>query len=169
MTEQAEELSERSRFYHLLQEVTTRLVGAQAAELDAAVDDCLEKLGKHFRVDQVGLGQWSKSGEILPSLRTWGPSRGPPSAPRSALVCRAQACSSSPAPAAISSKPLLSACTTSNPSLLAMVSNRTSGGCVEASMSNRKVSYRRERVKRSMSLLVLQTVLNRSSFRFSWS
>ncbi len=60
------------QFYRLLQDVTTRLVGAQATEIDAAVDDCLAKLGEHFHVNQVGMGQWSKSGKILPSLRSWG-------------------------------------------------------------------------------------------------
>ncbi len=58
--------------YQLLQEVTTRLVGAQSTEIDVAVDDCLAKLGESFNVDQVGLGQWSNTGKILPSLRSWG-------------------------------------------------------------------------------------------------
>ena len=61
------------RFYRLLQEVTTRLFGVQSTEIDMAVDDCLGKLGEYFGASQVGLGQWSKSGKILPSLRTWGP------------------------------------------------------------------------------------------------
>jgi len=60
------------QFYRLLQEVSTRLVGAQSEEIDIAVDDCLAKLGEYFGASQVGLGQWSKSGKILPSLRTWG-------------------------------------------------------------------------------------------------
>jgi len=64
--------SELLRFWRLVHEVTGRLVGAQATELDAAVDDCLRKIGKHFQVSQVGLGQWSKAGQILPALRTWG-------------------------------------------------------------------------------------------------
>jgi len=59
-------------FYRLLQEMTTRLVGAQSVEIDMAVDDCLEQLGEYFQVSQVGLGQIAKSGEILPSLRSWG-------------------------------------------------------------------------------------------------
>ena len=72
MREQTKELNDRARFYRLLQEMTTRLVGAQSTEIDTAVDDCLAMLGEHFHVSQVGLSQWSKSGQILPSLRTWG-------------------------------------------------------------------------------------------------
>ena len=64
--------NELLRFYRLLEDVAARLVSAQAEEIDTAVDDCLEKVGRHFHADQVGLGQWSKSGKILPSLRTWG-------------------------------------------------------------------------------------------------
>ncbi len=72
MAKKNNEVAGLQHFYRLLQEVTTRLVGAQAAEIDIAVDDCLGKLGEHFHVTQVGLSQWSKSGKILPSLRTWG-------------------------------------------------------------------------------------------------
>ncbi len=60
------------QFYQLLQEVSARLAGAQSVQIDIAVDDCLGKLGEYFGASQVGLGQWSKSGKILPSLRTWG-------------------------------------------------------------------------------------------------
>jgi transcriptional regulator with GAF, ATPase, and Fis domain len=60
-------------FYRLLQEMTARLVVARSTEIEIAVDDCLGKLGEYFGASQVGLGQWSKSGKILPSLRTWGP------------------------------------------------------------------------------------------------
>jgi len=60
------------RFYRLLQEVTTRLVGAQATEIDVAVDHCLAMLGEHFQVSKSGLGQMSNSGKILPVLRAWG-------------------------------------------------------------------------------------------------
>jgi len=67
------EVGELQRFWRLIHEVTGRLVGALAAELDVAVDDCLAKIGQHFQVSQVGLGQWTKAGEILPALRTWGP------------------------------------------------------------------------------------------------
>ena len=72
MAMQNNEADRLQRFYGLLQEVTTRLVGAQSTEIDLAVDDCLRQLGEHFDVSQVGLGQWSKSGKILPSLRSWG-------------------------------------------------------------------------------------------------
>ncbi len=72
MAKRNSETDRLKSFCRLLQEVTTRLVGAQSAEIDIAVDDCLAKLGEHFHVSQVGLGQWSKSGKILPSLRTWG-------------------------------------------------------------------------------------------------
>jgi GAF domain-containing protein len=60
------------RLYALVNDVTTRLVGAQAEEIDLAVVDCLAKLGKHFDADQVGLGQIAKAGDILPPLATWG-------------------------------------------------------------------------------------------------
>ncbi len=60
------------QFYTLLREVTTRLVAAQAAEIDIAVDDCLAMLGEHFQANKTGLGQMSNSGKILPVLRAWG-------------------------------------------------------------------------------------------------
>lgn len=72
MKEQMTKLSERSRFYSLVQEVTARLVGARGAEIAVAVDDCLARLGEHFNVDRVALGAISKSGDILPSVRVWG-------------------------------------------------------------------------------------------------
>jgi len=72
MAKPKNEIGELQRFWHLVHEVTTRLVSAQATEIDVAVDDCLAKIGEHFHVSQIGLGQWSKSGKILPSLRTWG-------------------------------------------------------------------------------------------------
>ena len=72
MAKRNDEADRLQRFYQLLQAVTTRLVGARSAEIDTAVDDCLKKLGKHFNASQVGLGQWSSSGKILPSLRAWG-------------------------------------------------------------------------------------------------
>ncbi len=37
------------------------------------VDDCLARIAEYFQASQVGLGQWSKAGKILPSLRAWGP------------------------------------------------------------------------------------------------
>ncbi len=72
MTTRKIELASTHDFYKLLHEIMERLVGAQAAEMDKSLDDCLEKVGKFFNVSQVGLGQWSKAGEILPSLRSWG-------------------------------------------------------------------------------------------------
>jgi len=72
MAKRNNEVDGLQRFYQLLQEVAARLVGAQSGEIDIAVDDCLGKVGKYFGASQVGLGQWSKSGKILPSLRTWG-------------------------------------------------------------------------------------------------
>ena len=72
MAKRNNEVEGLQTFYHLLQELTTRLVGARSVEIDMAVDDCLGKLGEYFGASQVGLGQWSKSGQILPSLRSWG-------------------------------------------------------------------------------------------------
>ncbi len=78
MNEQTEEPSESSRFYRLVQEVTARLVGARGEEIDAAVDDCLARLGGYFGVEGVSLGGISKLGELTTALRVWGrlPSRG---------------------------------------------------------------------------------------------
>jgi len=77
MNEQTEELSDSSHFYRLVQEVTTRLVGARGEEIDAAVDDCLARMGGYFGVESVSLGGISKSGNLTPALRVWGrlPSR----------------------------------------------------------------------------------------------
>jgi transcriptional regulator with GAF, ATPase, and Fis domain len=72
MKKQTKELSESSRFYRLVQEVGTWLVGAQGAEIDSAVDDCLARLGEHFGVESVSLGGISKSGKLTPALRVWG-------------------------------------------------------------------------------------------------
>ena len=72
MNEQTEELSDSSRFYRLVQEVTARLVSARGAEIDAAVDDCLALMGGHFGVESVSLGGISKSGKLTPALRVWG-------------------------------------------------------------------------------------------------
>ena len=97
MNEQTAELSESSRFYRLLQEVTARLVGARGSEIDAAVDDCLARMGEHFGVGSVSLGGITKSGELTPALRVWGrlPSRGksltvdpPPGPEMVAQFCR---------------------------------------------------------------------------------
>ena len=77
MIEQTEKHSESSRFYRLVQEVTARLVGARGEEIDAAVDDCLARMGEHFSVESVSLGGITKSGKLTPALRVWGrlPSR----------------------------------------------------------------------------------------------
>jgi transcriptional regulator with GAF, ATPase, and Fis domain len=60
------------KYYLLVQELTARLVGAQGAEIDAAVDNCLARMGEHFGVDAVSLGGITKSGELTPALRVWG-------------------------------------------------------------------------------------------------
>ena len=67
------EPGEHSEFYLLVREITERLVGCRGVEIDTAIDDCLKMIGNYFSASQVGLGQWSKSGQILPSLRAWGP------------------------------------------------------------------------------------------------
>ncbi len=59
-------------FFGLVQEISTLLVGARSAEIDAALDDCLAKVGEYFDVSRVGLGQISNSGKLLPALRLWG-------------------------------------------------------------------------------------------------
>ena len=66
------EIEELQRFYELTHEVSARLVGARSAEIDTALDDCLAKVGEYFDVSQVGLGQISSSGELMPALRLWG-------------------------------------------------------------------------------------------------
>jgi len=73
MVTKAKKVSGNQHFYGLIHEVTALLVGAKAEEIDILVDDCLGKVSEFFQVSQVGLGQWSKAGKILPSLRTWGP------------------------------------------------------------------------------------------------
>ncbi len=72
MKKQTKEPSESSRFYRLIQEVTARLVGARGEEIDAAVDDCLSRMGEHFGVETVSLGGITKSGKLTPALRVWG-------------------------------------------------------------------------------------------------
>ena len=76
MEEQTEELSERASFYRLVREATARLVAARGSEIDAAVEECLARMGEHLGVDRVALGAISKSGDILPSVHVWG--HGPP-------------------------------------------------------------------------------------------
>jgi len=72
MTKRNNEAGRVQNFYQLLREVSENLVGARATEIDILVDDCLGKIGRYFGASQVGLSQWSESGKILPSLRTWG-------------------------------------------------------------------------------------------------
>ncbi|NOQ68575.1 MAG: hypothetical protein GQ573_00460, partial [Gammaproteobacteria bacterium] len=72
MKKQNNEFSESSGFYYLAQRVMTHLAGAQGAEIDAAINKCLEQLGKYFGVDNVSLGGISKSGELMPALYLWG-------------------------------------------------------------------------------------------------
>ena len=72
MKEKPTEVSESSRFYRLIKDVTARLVGARGEEIDAAVDDCLARMGEHFGVESVSLGGISKSGNLTPALRVWG-------------------------------------------------------------------------------------------------
>jgi formate hydrogenlyase transcriptional activator len=66
------ELTGANSFYKLLHEISARLVGNRAAELDLALDECLAMVGAYFDVSQAALGQISSSGELLPSLRSWG-------------------------------------------------------------------------------------------------
>jgi transcriptional regulator with GAF, ATPase, and Fis domain len=77
MTEQTEKLSEPARFYRLVQKVTARLVGAQGEGIDAAIQDCLARMGEHFGVDNVSLGAISTAGDLIPSVPMW--SRAPSS------------------------------------------------------------------------------------------
>ena len=76
MKNQTGKLSERARFYLLVRNFATRLAGALGAEIDSAVDDCLESMGEHLGVDRVALGGISKAGELMPALWVWG--HGPP-------------------------------------------------------------------------------------------
>ena len=73
MATRAKKVSGNQHFYQLIHEVTALLVGANAEEIDMVVDDCLGRVAEYFQASQVGLGQWSRAGKILPSLRTWGP------------------------------------------------------------------------------------------------
>ena len=72
MATRVKKVSGNQRFYQLIHEVSASLVGAQVGEIEWVVDNCLSKIGEFFQVSQVGLGQWSKAGKILPSLRAWG-------------------------------------------------------------------------------------------------
>jgi transcriptional regulator with GAF, ATPase, and Fis domain len=72
MKDSSTNLSERSRFYRQVREVTARLVSARGEEIDATVDECLAKMGEHFGVEAVSLGGITKSGNLTPALRVWG-------------------------------------------------------------------------------------------------
>jgi len=72
MPEKTSHIPERARFDSLLQEITARLVGAKGTEIDAAVDDCLARMGEHFGVEGIVFGGMSKSGEVVPSTYMWG-------------------------------------------------------------------------------------------------
>jgi formate hydrogenlyase transcriptional activator len=72
MREQKANLSESLRFHSLVQGITARLVSARGEEIDAAVDDCLARMGEHFGVETVSLGGITKSGQLTPALRVWG-------------------------------------------------------------------------------------------------
>ena len=72
MAKQSSDVSGVQSFFGLVNDVSAMLVGARSAEIDVALDDCLARLGEYFDAHQVALGQISKSGELLPSLRMWG-------------------------------------------------------------------------------------------------
>jgi formate hydrogenlyase transcriptional activator len=72
MTKRNNNGDELGQFYQLIQEITSKLVAAQSTDIDALVDECLQKVGMYFHVNQVALGQWEKSGELQPSLHMWG-------------------------------------------------------------------------------------------------
>jgi len=61
------------RFFALLTDISTLLVGARSDGIYEAVDQSLEMVGDFFGAIVVGLGTWSDSGEILDTLRAWGP------------------------------------------------------------------------------------------------
>ena len=67
------ELRESAECYRLGREIAERLVGYRGVEIDTAIDECLKMIGRYFRVSQGGRVLWSKSGQILASLRAWGP------------------------------------------------------------------------------------------------
>ena len=72
MAKQSNEGDGVQPFLGLINDVSALLVGARSDEIDVALDDCLARLGEYFGVHQVALGQISRSGELLPSLRMWG-------------------------------------------------------------------------------------------------
>jgi len=72
MAKESNDIRGAQSFFGLVNDVSALLVGARSAEIDVALDDCLARLGEYFDVHQVALGQISRSGELLPSLRMWG-------------------------------------------------------------------------------------------------
>jgi formate hydrogenlyase transcriptional activator len=72
MKKQIQDIKESARFYRLVQEVTTELVGAKGEDIDTALQNCLEIAGEYFGVDSVSLGGISKTGELMPTLYLWG-------------------------------------------------------------------------------------------------
>ena len=72
MAKQSNDIRGVQPFLGLVNDVSALLVGARSVEIDVALDDCLERLGEYFDVHQVALGQISRSGELLPTLRMWG-------------------------------------------------------------------------------------------------
>jgi transcriptional regulator with GAF, ATPase, and Fis domain len=72
MKEQTKGLNERLLSYRLIRDLTARLVSARGAEIDAAVNDCLARMGEHFGVESVSLGGITKAGELTPALNVWG-------------------------------------------------------------------------------------------------
>jgi len=72
MAKQSNDVTGVQPFFGLVNDISALLVGARSAEIDTALDDCLKRLGEYFDVHQVALGQISRSGELLPTLRMWG-------------------------------------------------------------------------------------------------
>ncbi|MFK7848847.1 MAG: sigma 54-interacting transcriptional regulator [Rhodothermales bacterium] len=72
MKKQIQEIKKSARFYRLIQEVTTELVGAKGEDIDTALHNCLKIAGEYFGVDSVSLGGISKTGELMPTLYLWG-------------------------------------------------------------------------------------------------
>jgi transcriptional regulator with GAF, ATPase, and Fis domain len=74
MTKRNKEVNEIQTFHRLVREISALLVGARSSEIENALDCCLAKVGEYFDVSHVSMGQISKAGELLPSLRMWGDS-----------------------------------------------------------------------------------------------
>jgi hypothetical protein len=56
-------------FFRLIGDFSSLLASARSDEIEKALDDCLAKLGGHFGVQRVALGQTSKSGALPTSRR----------------------------------------------------------------------------------------------------